>query len=431
MNRSLRIAIVLAGLMLTGAWSAAEACPGCVPTASETQAQIVARCDVVLLAQFVGSRAVDGEEAAFTEFEVATVGKDETKSFNVKQRVRLDRYYESATGDLFLLRATRSKEETLQWESAEAITETAYHYIMQAPSPEIPLHKRLPYYVKFFEFPDSTISNDAYNEFALAPFEDVATVADRLSREKLREWLWIEPGENKNGSITTRFGLYGILLGLCGNADDAEFLEELFFSQRDEYRIGMEGIVTGYLFLSGERGLRRIREQLIADSAATTDFLYPLLRAFRIVWTYGPHRVPREELVVATRTFLEHERMAELAVPDLSRWQDWESTDRLLRMYRQPPFSEDEGFRKAVVAYMAVCADATTERDGQTEPVPQAARAREFVADVRKDEPDLYRRAMISTGLLRRPRPPRGPDGPDKQDRQDAGPPAPPASPSP
>lgn len=407
MKMSLPMAAVFAGILLlfSSGTRSVLACPGCVPTVTETKAQIAARCDVVLLAQFVMSQSipgeVEGESVAFTEFEVATIGKDETKSFEVKQRVRLDKYYESEPGDLFLLQGTRSKEETMQWESPDTITETAFHYIMQAPSPEIPLHERLPYYLKFLEFSDQTIANDAYNEFALAPFEDVATIADKFPRENLRKWL---RDESKDGTIITRFGLYGIMLGLCGNADDAKFLEGLFFNKADKYRIGMEGIVSGYLFLSGEEGLERIREQLLSDKSASTDFLYPLLRAFRIVWTYAKHRVPREELILTVRTFLEHERMAELAIPDLSRWQDWESAERLLTQVQSSPWNEDEGFRKAVIAYMAVCADATTEQDGKKVPVPQAKLAGEYVAEIKQNEPELYEKALVSTGLLRRPR---------------------------
>ena len=321
------IIIALSSTDISANWC----CPGCVPTASETRAETVARSDVVLLVQWVSSTARDGENAANTVYQVTLVGKDSTELYQPKQLVALENYREAEPGDLFFLNGLKNSEETIDWEAPVEISETGYHYVMQAPSPELPRHERLPYFVKFLEFPDDFIADDAYNEFAFAPFEDVVTLADKLPIEKLRTWL------NNKETPQSRIGLYGILLGLCGQPSDADLLGEKFFEKADQYVFGMEGIVTGYLFLTRDEGLLKIREKILATQEKSVDFLYPLMRAFRIVWTYGGDRVPKSALISAMRTFLEHERLDELVIPDLARWKDWQPIDLLIEKYETHP----------------------------------------------------------------------------------------------
>ncbi|MDG2391736.1 MAG: hypothetical protein P8M30_20720 [Planctomycetaceae bacterium] len=374
------IIIALSSTDISANWC----CPGCVPTASETRAETVARSDVVLLVQWVSSTARDGENAANTVYQVTLVGKDSTELYQPKQLVALDNYREAEPGDLFFLNGLKNSEETIDWEAPVEISETGYHYVMQAPSPELPRHERLPYFVKFLEFPDDFIADDAYNEFAFAPFEDVVTLADKLPIEKLRTWL------NNKETPQSRIGLYGILLGLCGQPSDADLLGEKFFEKADQYVFGMEGIVTGYLFLTRDEGLLKIREKILATQEKSVDFLYPLMRAFRIVWTYGGDRVPKSALISAMRTFLEHERLDELVIPDLARWKDWQPIDLLIEKYETHPEKKHESLKRAIIIYMMECANQETDETGT--PSPTADKAQAFLDKVEQEDPILMKK---------------------------------------
>jgi hypothetical protein len=359
-------------------------CPGCTPTASETRAETVARSDVVLLVQYVEGNDQDGDKAARTVYEVTLVGKDTTQSYKPKQRIALDNYRESSPGDLYFLNGIVNKEGTVDWEAPVEITETGYYYVMQAPSPELPRPKRLPYFLKFLELSDQFIANDAYNEFAFAPFEDLVTITDQLPREKLRKWI------TDKKTTQTHLGLYGIMLGLCGEPSDAQLLGNLFFKNAEDYVFGMEGIVTGYLFLTRAGGLEKIEKDLLGKTTGEIDFLYPLMRAFRIVWTYGGDRVPKPELIQAMRMFLKHDRLDELVIPDLARWQDWGSTDVLISKYNTEQDAKNASLRKQILIFMMECARQKPDENGKLPATAQ--KAQEFLDRVEADDPEVLKR---------------------------------------
>ncbi len=119
-------------------------------------------------------------------------------------RVTLARYRAGKKGDLFLLMGTKSgRGNGIDWGSPTEITESSFNYVAQAPTPEVPVSKRLTYFVRFLEFPDQLISNDAYAEFANAPYKDIEAVASKLPHEKsgngscgprLRSPVWASTG---------------------------------------------------------------------------------------------------------------------------------------------------------------------------------------------------------------------------------------------
>ena len=53
--------------------------------------------------------------------------------------------------------------------------------------------ERLAYFAKFLQHADPIVAEDAYLEFGHARFDEVATVADRLSMDQLRAWIVSEP----------------------------------------------------------------------------------------------------------------------------------------------------------------------------------------------------------------------------------------------
>ncbi len=97
------------------------------------------------------------------------------------------------------------KENAIEWGSPTEITEPAFTYVAQAPAPEVATAKRLSYFIKFLEFPDQLVANDAYAEFANAPYKDIAAVAPQLPHEKIRHWLV------RAETPQPRLGLYGMI----------------------------------------------------------------------------------------------------------------------------------------------------------------------------------------------------------------------------
>ena len=93
------------------------------------------------------------------------------------------------------------------------------------------------------------IGDDAFGEFANAAYSDVVLLSKELPREKLRTWLtsnMVSPG---------RIGLYGMMLGLCGTDEDVKLLERKILEGTEDFRLGIDGVMGGYLLLTGEKGL--------------------------------------------------------------------------------------------------------------------------------------------------------------------------------
>jgi len=326
--------------------SAALACPICgVPTI--TLSERLARADVALLVEWVSAQPAKDKAAESTTYEVVQVHRDGTGKYKVGESVTVGQLTAGKAGNLFLLMGQKDDKLGIKWEIGPAlpVTETSYQYIIQAPSPEAPAEKRLAYFTRFLEFPDVRIANDAFAQFVNAPTKDIASVAGKLPREKIRNWL-----ADPKTPVTRQSG-YGLMLGLCGGPDDARFLERLFVDIDSERQTGIEGVMFGYLLLAGEQGLAGLEKAYLANSQAPEGVSYSAYLATRYFWYYGNGKISRPRLQAAIRRLLEQPTFSDSAIITLAEWKDWSLHDWLMRLYDSK--SEVEGStKKAIIKYM-------------------------------------------------------------------------------
>ena len=102
---------------------------------------------------------------------------------------------------------------------------------------------------------------------------------DKLPREKLRKWIFDEK------IPSTRLGLYGLMLGLCGEKSDAALLEKRIIQRKGVYRNGIDGVIGGYLVLTGERGMEFVEREILANPKASDRELLAAMQAMRFLWT--------------------------------------------------------------------------------------------------------------------------------------------------
>jgi hypothetical protein len=252
--------------------------------------------------------------------------------------------------------------------------------VSQAPSPESPVAKRLEYFAKYLEYPDSTIATDAFSEFANAQYKDVVAVAKDLPHEKLRKWI-ADPE-----TAQTRLGLYGMMLGLCGDEDDAKLLEKKMLDANGDFRLGIDGVMYGYLLITGDKGLAVIdREKIEKKKKVPFSETFAAMTALRNMWTYGNGRIEPERLRQSMRLLLDRPELADLVIPDLARWKDWTVQDRLMEMYDSEEFNIP-AVKRAIVRYLLVCSrDVSTGPDGTVN--PYAADAKQLLEGLRKKDP--------------------------------------------
>ncbi len=379
--KSLVLSLVAAIGLFAG--QAAYACPFCA-SPSLTMAEQVAQSDAVVLVQWASGKKGDDKQPGTTVYEIKQVVRNFKDGLKAGEKVTLPRFRDSKAGDLFLIMGTRAdRNKEIEWGSPLEVTETSFNYIAQAPSPELPVAKRLEYYAKFLEFSDQLVANDAYGEFANAPYKDITSLAEKLPREKVRKWV------TSADTPPTRLGLYGLLIGLCGNQEDAKIVEKKLMEKTQDFRIGIDGLMSGYLLLTRDKGLAVLEDSKLRNKEIPFSETYAAMQAIRFMWQYGEGKIEPERLRQSMRILLERPELADLVITDLARWKDWSIQDQLMKMYGDGEFNIPS-IKRSIVRYMLVSTkdlpkEATAGADAK---VPEhVERGRKNIEELRQKDP--------------------------------------------
>jgi hypothetical protein len=190
------------------------------------------------------------------------------------------------------------------------------------------------------------IANDAFSEFAAAPYGDIEPLADQFSGARLREWI------AKPETDQARIGFYGMMLGLAGTKSDAEFLKAEINRPTETFRLGLDGMMAGYVLLMGEEGLPLLDENLNVEAASQAP-TYAAMQTLRFLWEYERDRVSKDRLRRSMRILIERPEFADLAIKDLARWEDWEIVPTLVELYDRPDQS-DSRIKRSVLHFLLV-----------------------------------------------------------------------------
>jgi len=360
-------AVVVCGLI--GGLTLVQACPFCsAPT--QTLSEQLSGAQAAVLVQWVSGKEANRDEGFVgeTEYQIVQLVRDESHTLKKDARILLDRYRVAKPGDLFLLFGTQINER-IEWSSPLEVSEASFNYVVQAPSKESPVTQRLGYYLKFLEYPDPLVADDAYAEFSNAPYGDIVQLASQMPREKLRQWL--HSAETK----PTRLGLYGLMLGLCGNSEDAAFLKGKVLEQTDGFRLGIDGVMGGYLLLTGKDGLNVLEQEKLKNTKAPFSETFAAMQSLRFMWEYAPGRIPPDDLRSAMRLLLERPNLADLVIVDLARWSDWSIMNQLMAMYQDPNY-QVPSIKRAIVRFMLIAEKNPAAASGTAAP-PQPTAVQE------------------------------------------------------
>ncbi|WP_417392914.1 hypothetical protein [Gimesia sp.] len=374
---------LICGLIVFAQTPALTACPFC-SAPSLTLTEQLSQSDVAVLAQWTEAEKGTLEKAGKTVFEVKEIVRQSDKEkLKAGDQITINRHRPGKKGNLFLLLGTKGAE--VDWGDPIEVTETSFHYISQAPAPEVKTSKRLTYFLKFLEYPDQMISNDAYAEFANAPYEDITPLSKEMPREKIRKWL-IDPD-----TPVTRIGLYGLLLGLCGTGEDVSFMEKKINEPTKEFRLGIDGVISGYLLLTGADGLDKIDETKFVPKDVAFSETYAAMQALRFMWTYGDGRIDKERLRKSMRLLLDRPELTDLVVADLARWDDWSVIDRLMEMYGTGDY-DIPSIKRAIVRYLLVASKGKNKK-GVGPDQATTEKAKKLLDQLRKEDPKTVQSA--------------------------------------
>lgn len=380
----------------------ASACPFCLAPL-QTWSEIVSEADAVCQARLVSSHAGDDDRQPWAVLEFTSVHKGER--FKAGEQIRLEQYVYGKPGDLFLMtgrlqvpsdqklvetfatdadgkpvapgkgavqqvsattdaggdnRANPADNRTtdaaatrvMQWDYVEAMSEQTCRYILEAPA--LDAANRLTYFLRFLEHTESGIASDAWGEFANADYTTICKVRSEFDAAALREWIV------RKDTSPERLGLYGMMLGLCGDAADAAFLrQQILGGSTDELRFGVEGLMGGLLLIAPEEGLAFLEEQLILRADLGGAESLAVVQALQFVWTYEPDLISKDRLRAALHPMLDKASVREIVIRNMSRWNDWSAVSQLAELYDDAA-DNDPGTVRAIVGFLLTCRKAAT-----------------------------------------------------------------------
>ena len=210
--------------------------------------------------------------------------------------------------------------------------------------------------------------------------KDIVAVADKLPKENLRRWL-----ADSKTPVTRQAG-YGLMLGLCGGPAEAQFLEQRIGAIDPERQVGIEGLMFGYLLLTGEDGLAKIEKLYLANRKAEDGATYAAFQAVRYFWSYGNGKITPARMQQSMRLLLGRPTFFESAVTDLARWKDWSLHEKLMQLYGTKGFSETST-KKAIIRYM-IASTKDVDKDASDMP-PQVLAGRKCLEQLRERDPKL------------------------------------------
>ncbi|MCA9115798.1 MAG: hypothetical protein KDA79_12000 [Planctomycetaceae bacterium] len=380
--RQLSTGICLLLAVLTVLPAPALACPFC-SAPSLTLSEQITQADAVILTSWVEGEKATENSAGSTRVKVVEVLKTVDPSVKKGDLITLPRYRAAKPGELFALMGT--KAATFDWGTPLEVDRAAWEYIAKAPGPKDPPGKRLAYYMGYLEFPNAMVATDAYGEFANAPYQDITPLADKMPRERLRQWI------NSSETAVTRLGLYGLMLGLCGTEEDAALMEERILDKTEDFRLGIDGVMAGYLLLTRDKGLAVLDSAKLKNQDVPFSETYAAMQALRFMWTYGDDAISKERLRQSMQILLDRPELADLVIADLARWKDWSVQDRLMKLYGEGEY-DIPSIRRAIVRYMLVCTKDVPQ--GENAEIPASAKkAQAHLDQLRKQDPKTVKEA--------------------------------------
>jgi len=429
MNNSSIIIRFSALIILVASGLIAAACPFC-SVESQTLSEETQAADAVVLAKLLKEAPPTNDEvseAATTDpnsgtaiFEVVEVLRGQEKLDGAKE-INVVYFGEPDRERVFLVVGLGSDQ--VDWTTPLPLSPAAVDYVRKLPSVPQSGADRVAYFQDYLEHVDPLLAQDAYDEFARAPYADVQALGPRMKHDKLVEWiadLEISPSRRR---------LYFTMLGVCGNKDDLPLLESMIVSdfdviepylnqmvscglamggsislpmlidvfEQDERRkkLGLDALIACYLQLRGPEGLDLIDERFLRNPGAEYTYIYSTIMALRFHGDEETGVVPRERLLSSMRLLLDNNDFADQVILDLSRWEDWSVLDRLVEMFKK---SDTSGYvRQPVVTYLTVASE---------QPGDVGSRATAALAELETLDPETVKQArnLMAFGALGRAR---------------------------
>lgn len=200
----------------------------------------------------------------------------------------------------------------------------------------------LSFFFDYLQDPDPEVARDAFFEFAKANDADIARAAPKLDAEKLRAWV------KDPKTPPQKLGVYALLLGSCGKADDVALLRSLLDSKEERYMNSIDGLLAGYMQRKPREGWEFI-QTVLADETKPLTLRLAVLRTIRFYQGSQP-KDSKPHVLKAMRTLLGQPEMADLAIEDLRGWKVWDLSAEVFDRYGRKGY-DSTLVRRGIIRY--------------------------------------------------------------------------------
>ena len=410
----------------------ASACPFCQAT-SQTISEEMKTSDAAVLARIVkqplapdvrpdglGGFGTADPDTGLATFKIVEILHGKLRLIGIRE-IEVTCFPGSDKDKLFFI--TGIGEEKIDWGTPIPLSPLAEKYIAKLGSLPEKGPKRLAFFQDYLECNDPLLTQDSYDEFAIAPYAELIAMKPLMQRETLLEWIF------SPDVPLSRRRLYLTMLGVCAEKSDAAKMEYLIRPTWQENnaaadvmlvgsfglipelyqpawheavavferqkRQGLDALVACYLTLQGEKGLPFIENQFLKNEDSEYSEIIAVIMALRFMGEETTI-LPREKLLAAMRLVLDKPSLADQVIIDLSRWEDWSIIDRLVTMFKIEG-DEYRWTKQPIITYMTVA----SEQEGEIGKKAKAAMEELKRIDPKKVKDTL---SMQAFGFLRRAR---------------------------
>jgi hypothetical protein len=231
---------------------------------------------------------------------------------------------------------------------ASGLHQVAFYQKVLSMPEDLDEVRRAAFFARYLHHADAVLARAAAAEISSAPYAALGAMGEKLDAEKIRAAL-------EDPAAGDRRALWYTLLGVCGDeADAVEIGETVETMWAGNGWRNLAAVLTAYLELEGEGAVDEIEAKYFRDRERTLPEIEAAILALRV---HGDADgvISRDRALESFRSFFEdREPLVFLIVPDLARWEDWESKDRLVALAERRG-DEMMEIRQRVNEYLELC----------------------------------------------------------------------------
>jgi hypothetical protein len=319
-----------------------------------------------------------------TTYRVLEICKDDLKLTSTGADLQVDVDTDIQPGGTGLLLGME-KDEVRSWIPFQAISRSAWDYICKLPQNKLTDEERAAHFTAYLAHDERLVSGDALTQLIHVEIPLVAKHVDDAMHARLSERV-----AQKAVSPMLR-DYYGHLLGLIGDDDDRRLLRDLALRETSDYRIEGQGMITGYMALAGEQGLKELEEQKLFRPDVVFSEQLAVVNAVKFCSRYVPERIPRVRLGQTLLLLTDRPELCDLGFAHLMRMNDWRGIEKVLPIYEAQPTAPST--KRVMIRYLHVAAH--PELANVEKPTPaQQTQATGVLETLRKREPELFDEAL-------------------------------------